>query len=186
MFVTVSELIGLSGLPGTSQGLRVALNKRAAGTPELVRRREGTKAFEYHVDCLPDEARKVVQARAARRVLTESRASVPAPVTSARNTELAVGGEKVQSELSVYRKCPAVLEQKLRSLTDTQKAVADARMLLACEIERLMDERGLNMKRKQAIEHIASESKAGTLPEHVQRTVPAAHLFGFDGGKNSR
>ena len=42
MFVTVNELIGLPGLPGTVQGVRYTLNKCAAGLPEMMRRRQGT------------------------------------------------------------------------------------------------------------------------------------------------
>ncbi|MCP1065734.1 hypothetical protein M5G07_10620 [Serratia symbiotica] len=43
----------MPGLPGTAQGLRLALKKRAGTAPDLVRKREGSKAFEYHIDCLP-------------------------------------------------------------------------------------------------------------------------------------
>uniref|UniRef100_UPI00244E53AF DNA-binding protein n=1 Tax=Rahnella sp. ChDrAdgB13 TaxID=1850581 RepID=UPI00244E53AF len=77
MFIVAKELLGVVGLPATVKGIREALCRLSAGTPEWVRKREGTKAFEYHVDCLPEEARKVVQARAAQRVLAESRASAP-------------------------------------------------------------------------------------------------------------
>ncbi|STV62419.1 Mu DNA-binding domain [Klebsiella pneumoniae] len=70
MFVTVNELIGIPGLPSTVQGLRLTLNKRASGSPELVRKREGSKAFEYHVDCLPEEARRTFMERITGSCLT--------------------------------------------------------------------------------------------------------------------
>ncbi|MGJ3444071.1 DNA-binding protein [Enterobacter sp. PTB] len=53
MFLSVNEMIGLPGVPGTAQGVRHLLNKAAGDMVELKRKREGTKAFEYHIDCLP-------------------------------------------------------------------------------------------------------------------------------------
>lgn len=176
MFVVAKELLGVPGLPATAKGIREALCRFTEGSPALYRKRGGTKAFEYHVDCLPEQARQVVQARIARKLLAESRAAMPAVVDCV--CEVAVGGQKVQAELAIYRKCPALLDKKLRELTDNQKAVADARILLAQEVLRLMaksDDGGLNMKRKQAVEHIASESVAGTLPERVQQAADVAN-----------
>uniref|UniRef100_UPI00244E4771 DNA-binding protein n=1 Tax=Rahnella sp. ChDrAdgB13 TaxID=1850581 RepID=UPI00244E4771 len=77
VWLTAKECVSLPGMPGMEHNVRNKLDKLAGGSVELRRRREGTKAFEYHVDCLPEEARKVVQARAAQRVLAESRASAP-------------------------------------------------------------------------------------------------------------
>lgn len=177
MFVTVNELIGLPGLPGTVQGVRYTLNKCAAGLPEMMRRRQGTKAYEYNVDCLPDVAREAVQARMARQLLAQS-ASLPVKATARGELVTGAGGEKVQRELALYRKCPALQEKKLRELTDSQKAVGDARMVLVQEVLRLMDSSengGLSMKRKQAVEFIADASVAGTLPDYVQRAADIAN-----------
>ena len=63
MFVTVNELVGVPGLPTTQQGLRYSLKKSAGNSPELVRKRAGSKAFEYHIACLPEQAREIVTAR---------------------------------------------------------------------------------------------------------------------------
>ncbi|HCR2154493.1 TPA: Mu transposase C-terminal domain-containing protein [Enterobacter asburiae] len=57
MFVTVNELVGVPGLPTTLQGLRYSLKKCADNSPELVRKRAGSKAFEYHISVLPPEVR---------------------------------------------------------------------------------------------------------------------------------
>ncbi|VFS44664.1 Uncharacterised protein [Enterobacter cancerogenus] len=177
MFVVAKELVGIPGLPATTKGVREALFRLSSGHPDFVRKREGTKAFEYHVDCLPDAARQAVQARLARQLLAQS-ASLPVKAT-ARGEQLAgAGGEKVQRELALYRKCPALQEKKLRELTDSQKAVGDARMVLVQEVLRLMDSSengGLNMKRKQAVEFIADASVAGTLPDYVQRAADIAN-----------
>lgn len=177
MYVTVNELIGLPGLPGTVQGVRYTLNKCAAGLPEMMRRRQGTKAFEYNVDCLPDSAREAVQARMARQLLAQS-ASLPVRASAKGELVTGAGGEKVQRELALYRKCPALQEKKLRELTDSQKAVGDARMVLVQEVLRLMNSSengGLSMKRKQAVEFIADASVAGTLPDYVQRATDIAN-----------
>lgn len=56
MFLTANELVGIPGLPGTVQGIRNRLNKLSGDHPELIRKRTGTKAFEYHIDCLPEAA----------------------------------------------------------------------------------------------------------------------------------
>ncbi|MBH1915688.1 transposase, partial [Serratia marcescens] len=72
MFLSVNELIGLPGLPGTAQGLRLALKKRADNSPDLVRKRQGSKAFEYHIDCLPEAARAAATERHYKSVLEQS------------------------------------------------------------------------------------------------------------------
>lgn len=85
---------------------------------------------------------------------------------------------KVQRELALYRKCPTLQDKKLRELTDSQKAVGHARMVLVQEVLRLMDSSengGLSMKRKQAVEFIADASVAETLPDYVQRAADIAN-----------
>lgn len=171
VWLTAKECVSLPGMPSMEHNIRNKLDKCAGGHLELRRRREGSKAFEYHVDCLPDTARAAVQARMARQVLTDSRELITA---GAERGDVAVtGGEKVQVEIELYRKCPALLEKKLRTLTDTQKDIADARMVIAQEVARLINE--MQMKRKQAVEYIAGESVAGTLPERVQRAAAIAN-----------
>ncbi|ATF92379.1 Mu transposase, C-terminal [Cedecea neteri] len=174
MFVTVNELVGLPGLPGTVQGIRVALDRLSGGSSTLIRKREGTKAFEYHVDCLPAAVREVVLGRHAEAVLQkpEVQGQLPlepmAPAAKARAESL-----RVSVELEVMRKCPALLERRLGSLTDSQRQIADARITLVCEVRRLMDEAGMN--RKQAVELISIRSREGTLPERVQRAADIAN-----------
>ncbi|WP_312836818.1 transposase [Pantoea sp.] len=178
MFVTVNELMGLPGLPGTLQGLRFTLNKRAAGLPEMVRRRAGTKAYEYHIDCLPEAAQDIVRARVARQLLQRSAGTSVSGGAAKSGLVTRAGGEKVQQVLGLYRKCPALLDKGLRSLTMNQKAVGDARMVLVQEVLRLMSKSqdgGLNMTRRQAIAFISASSREGTLPDHVQRAAGIAN-----------
>ncbi|EDE8445107.1 multidrug DMT transporter permease, partial [Salmonella enterica subsp. enterica serovar Pomona] len=63
MFVVAKELVGIPGLPVTTKGIREALVRFSGEHPEFVRKREGTKAFEYHIDCLPGRAREIVKRR---------------------------------------------------------------------------------------------------------------------------
>ncbi len=54
MWVDVSELLNRPGMAGTPQGVRYKLNQL---TSVQKRKRQGSKAFEYHIDCLPEETR---------------------------------------------------------------------------------------------------------------------------------
>ncbi|SQC93455.1 Mu DNA-binding domain [Cedecea neteri] len=147
MFVVVKDLLGLPGLPATTKGIREALERASGDSPVLVRKREGSKAFEYHVDCLPAAVREVVLGRHAEAVLQkpEVQGLLPlepmAPAAKARAESL-----RVSVELEVMRKCPALLERRLGSLTDSQRQIADARIALVLEVRRLMNELSMNRK----------------------------------------
>lgn len=172
MFLTVNELTGLPGLPGTLPGIRMAMNKRASGSPDLIRKRAGTKAFEYHTDCLPEAAREMVMQRHVNQVLEQSPGTQVAVVERKRDVA------KVNIELEVLRKCPALLERKLGSLTDKQRAVADARMALVQEVFRLMNPQIEGVKgltRKDAVELLALRSRDGSLPDKTQKAADAAN-----------
>lgn len=179
MFVVVKELMGLPGLPATTKGIRESLERASGGSSELVRKREGSKAFEYHIDCLPAAAREVVLARRAEAVLQKSgvQESLPlTPVVSGSGDAAAgttVGTIKVSAELEIMRKCPALLERRLGSLTDGQRQTADARITLVLEVQRLMSELGMN--RKKAVALISERSRQGTLPERVQKAADMAN-----------
>lgn len=167
MFLSVNELVGLSGLPGTVQGVRYVLNKSAGDSSELKRKREGSKAFEYHIDCLPAEAREVVRQRHYASVLEQSGCkSVDVPVP---NKKVAV---KPSQELDLLRQCPALLEREVGSLTDKQKQIADARALLAQEVETLIN---AGMSRSAAVQLIADRSRDGSLPDRVMVAADVAN-----------
>uniref|UniRef100_UPI0030176AFF DNA-binding protein n=3 Tax=Providencia TaxID=586 RepID=UPI0030176AFF len=121
MYLTANELIGLPELPGTVQGIRLALKKRTGKHPEFVRKREGTKAFEYHIDCLPEAAQEVIKQRHFNAVL-EQKKTDNALEKTVSNTSV-----KPVDELALMRQCPALLEREVSSLTADQKSIADAR-----------------------------------------------------------
>lgn len=172
MFLTVNELTGLPGLPGTLPGIRMAMNKRAAGSPDLVRKRAGTKAFEYHADCLPEMAREIVMQRHINQVLEQQTGTQVVVVERKRDVA------KLNIELELIRKCPALLERKLSTLTDKQKKTAEARIVLVQEVIKLMNPQIEGMKgftRKDAVELIATRSREGTLSDMAQQAAEVAN-----------
>ncbi|WP_146226791.1 DNA-binding protein [Serratia symbiotica] len=158
MYVVAKELLGLPGLPTTTKGIREALSRYSGGLPEMVRKRAGSKAFEYHIDCLPAQAREAVRQRHFKSVLEQSGCkSDGLPIK--RNSLV-----KPREELEIMRQCPALVEREVATLTDDQKKVADARALLAQEVEKL---RAAGMSRIAAVTFIADGSRQGTLPARV-------------------
>lgn len=124
MWITAKECAGIGGLPTREHNVRARLDRVIENKPELRRKREGTKAFEYHIDCLPAEAQKVLRKRLTHQVLED--AQLPAVVE-----QKAVKNVAVRDELEVMVKCPELALREVQALTDKQKAIADARILLA-------------------------------------------------------
>lgn len=169
MFLTVKELVGQPGLPKTEKGIRQALSKCVNGASELSRKREGSKAFEYHVDCLPREAREAVLARHYQQVV-EVANNTPVAVTAPAERKTSI---KPRESLDVFRQCPALLEREVSQLTDKQKAVANARSALALEVLKLYDQTGLS--RNAAVNYIVDGSRAGTLPGPLMQMAELAN-----------
>lgn len=167
MFATVNELAGLPGLPGSLPGIRMALKKRACNAPDLIRKRTGSKAFEYHVDLLPAEAKEMYQLQHRRKtVASHDNQNVQPPA------DAVVKSTATMNALDVIRSHPAVADRKVQELSKKQKEIADARMALVYEVLRLMDD---GATRKAAVLFIANESKAGTLPESLQEAACKAN-----------
>lgn len=166
IWLTAKECVSLPGLPLMEHNIRNRLDKASGESLNLRRRRPGSKAFEYHVDCLPEKAREIVKQRHYNAVLeqTDCRTLV---LPERKSTVV-----KVDAELEVLRKCPALLERKLAALTDKQKRIADARMTLVLEVRKLMEVG--NMKRKPAVELVASRSREGTLSDYAQQAAEVA------------
>ncbi|EDH1767459.1 transposase [Salmonella enterica] len=164
MFFSVNDLTGVPGLPGTVQGIRWTLNRATEQNPEWRRKREGTKAFEYHIDCLPEQAREIVKRRLFNQVVASAehcQADARVSVTS-----------KARQELVLMQKCPALATREADKLTEQQRLIADARCVLVREVDRL---RNLNETRAGAIAFISAESRNGSLPERLQRAVDQAN-----------
>ncbi|EEG3121456.1 DDE-type integrase/transposase/recombinase [Salmonella enterica subsp. enterica] len=164
MFFSVNDLTGVPGLPGTVQGIRWTLNRATEQNPEWRRKREGTKAFEYHIDCLPEQARAVVKRRLFNQVVASAencQADARISVTS-----------KARQELVLMQKCPALATREADKMTEQQRLIADARCVLVREVDRL---RNLSETRAGAIAFISAESRNGSLPERLQRAVDQAN-----------
>ncbi|WP_305781685.1 DNA-binding protein, partial [Candidatus Sodalis sp. SoCistrobi] len=159
IWLTAKECVSLPGLPRMQQNIRSRLDKATGNSAELRRRREGTKAFEYHIDCLPEQAREIVRQRHYKSLIAQAPAQL-VDESVKRSTAI-----KSRDELAIMRQCPALLERKVQALNDHQKQIADARMRLAQEVIRLQQ---VGMTRIAAVTFIVEESKAGTLPEALQ------------------
>ncbi|MFT4466051.1 MAG: DNA-binding protein [Sodalis sp. (in: enterobacteria)] len=63
IWVTVQEFTGLPGLPGSAPNVRKKLETFVQDNAALCRKREGSKAMEYHLSALPAEIRAAVLKR---------------------------------------------------------------------------------------------------------------------------
>ncbi|EOA7538269.1 DNA-binding protein, partial [Escherichia coli] len=110
MFASVKELVGLPGMPGTEQGVRYSIRKYA--TSETSRRRqEGTKGFEYSIDCLPEVTQQALRERYALQLMTQKADESPAPVvTKARRSPAVVDA------VEAYRGSPQLMVERLNAL----------------------------------------------------------------------
>ncbi|MDP8834542.1 Mu transposase C-terminal domain-containing protein [Serratia marcescens] len=171
MFYVAKELVGIPGLPKTAKGIREALCRFSAGSEELVRKRSGSKAFEYHINCLPDVAQQSLRSRQIKELMNGSAKELPATATNPPVQPRAKGTE--ESKIAVYRKCPALMEQKLNILTAAQRQTADARMALVVEVMRLGELPGFSCAK--AIREIVRQAQAAELPERLAEAVSAAN-----------
>ncbi|WP_334469533.1 Mu transposase C-terminal domain-containing protein [Arsenophonus sp. PmNCSU2021_1] len=170
MFVVAKELIGVMGLPKTTKGIREILARLTKNTPDLVRKRPGTKAYEYHIDCLPAEAQCAIRERHLQQLM------IAAPVDAAAKqptvSKVSTDPEKL-GKLEVYRRCPALLGNKLADLTDKQRQIADARMLLVQHILTIGQQPRYSCA--QAIRFIVQQAKTGQLPESIAQAAQVAN-----------
>ena len=109
MWLTVSELVKYQSLPNTIRGCRKALDKLANKKPNMRRKRDGSKAFEYNSSELPIEIQQEIQ------------------------------DEFTQSIVKQCHKKNIVVTKKLelKELTTKQRDIADARMALVAYVSDL-------------------------------------------------
>ncbi|EBW6040527.1 DDE-type integrase/transposase/recombinase [Salmonella enterica] len=164
MYVVAKELIGIPGLPGTEKGMRQALKRLSGNDQSVTRKRQGTKAIEYHIDCLPENIRQQLVERQTQQLVKQA-SELFAVTTKHRVT--------ARDEVGIMEQCPAVVEQALHQLTDAQKAIASARILLAVEVHTLREHAG--MTRTGAIDWIVQGSRTGNLPPRVLEAASVAN-----------
>lgn len=170
MFVVAKELIGVMGLPKTTKGIREILARLTKNTPALVRKRQGTKAYEYHIDCLPIEAQCAIRERHLQQLMIA--APVDDAVKKTTVSKVNTDPEKL-GKLDVYRRCPALVGNKLADLTDKQRQIADARMLLVQHIITIGQQPRYSCA--QAIRFIVQQAKQGQLPESITQAAQVAN-----------
>lgn len=71
MWITSKEASGLAVMPLTPGKARAKLDKLSGCVESLKRKRKGSKAFEYHINCLPDETRVYLLQRQANEIAAE-------------------------------------------------------------------------------------------------------------------
>lgn len=178
MFVSVNELIGLPGVPGTAQGVRYAV-KKWASTDHHKRQRPGTKAIEYSIDCLPEVTQKAIRERYMAQLMEAKTPQEPAkPVVRRQRAPDAI------SPLEAYRGSPQLMEERLSALTENQRQVADARAALVREVF-LLEDQG-NIGRLKAINYVVSKARSGELPPLLQAAAVTANAKRGSGRTISR
>lgn len=120
--------------------------------------------IEYSVDSLPLTAQEALRDQLYQSILTTKNDVCE---VSRKNSSV-----KPREELVLIRQCPALLEREVGSLTDKQKEIADARAVLAMEVEKLRD---AGMSRTAAVNYISIESRKGTLPAHLLKAAEMAN-----------
>ncbi|EEG3089814.1 TPA: Mu transposase C-terminal domain-containing protein [Salmonella enterica subsp. enterica serovar Enteritidis] len=178
MFVSVNELVGLPGVPGTVQGVRYAV-KKWASTDCHKRQRSGTKAIEYSIDCLPEVTQKAIRERHIAQLMEVKEPQEPAkPVVRRRRDPDAI------SPLEAYRGSPQLMEERLNALTENQRQVADARAALVREVFLLEDQGDIG--RLKAINYVVSKARSGELPPLLQAAAVTANAKRGSGRTISR
>ncbi len=167
IWLAAKECVGLPDFPTRLQNIRSRLDKYSGENENYRRRRDGTKAFEYHIDCFPEHIQEIIKSRFYAQAL-ETQVPVivePSETKTPRSTQLA-------TDLDLMRQCPALLDRKVGELTGNQKDIADARAILAQEVLKLIR---LGSSRTAAVKMISEQSRDHTLPPHLQRAADAAN-----------
>ncbi|EAP7663531.1 transposase [Salmonella enterica] len=179
MWVTAKECVGLPDLPAMEHNIRHRLTKAASGNVEWLRRREGTKAIEFKIDCLPYSAQQVLRERYVAQLMETETPQEPAkPVVRRQRDPDAI------SPLEAYRGSPQLMEERLNALTENQRQVADARAALVREVF-LLEDLG-NIGRLKAINYVVSKARSGELPPLLQAAAVTANAKRGSGRTISR
>lgn len=165
-------------MPATTKGIREALQRYAGGEDDCARRRPGTKAIEYSVDCLPEVTQKALRERYVAQLMETEPQETAKPVVRRRRDPDAI------SPLEAYRGSPQLMEERLNALTENQRQVADARAALVREVF-LLEDKG-NLGRLKAINYVVSKARSGELPPLLQAAAVTANAKRGSGRTISR
>ncbi|WP_096989835.1 Mu transposase C-terminal domain-containing protein [Escherichia coli] len=167
MFVSVNELVGLPGMPGTAQGVRYSI-KKLASSEHFWRKRAGSKTIEYSIDCLPPVTQQALRERYVAQLMATApqEMTVQPPVKRERK-------QNVVQPVEAYRGSPQLVEERLNALTENQRKVAEARIALVCEVLRISQDPGFSCA--NAIRFIVSRLAQGNLEERLESLVITAN-----------
>ncbi|MBN3068183.1 transposase [Pectobacterium brasiliense] len=150
----------LPGIPGTRPGITA----RAKNSGWLSRPRVGQGGgYEYSLESMSSDIQNKIREHYYNTLLQQQPVNAPAVAkTTASSSQL----------LEIVRQCPAVLDQKTAEMTQKQRDIADARMVMVVEVLRLED---TGLSRIKAINFICDRSRSGDLPTHLQKYVDLAN-----------
>lgn len=109
MWFTVQELTACHSFPNTERGGRKFLDKIVKDKPDIKRKRQGTKAFEYAFSGLPEQIQNELCHRYSVSIVKAKPKSLPADLR----------------------------QVELKTLTEKQREVAGARMALVAQVAQL-------------------------------------------------
>ncbi|HAF6280279.1 TPA: hypothetical protein G9F26_004504, partial [Salmonella enterica] len=155
LWVTLDELISLDEIKTS----RATLFRMAKRDNWKYQQRVGNRGvtYEYSVNSLPESIRQALTDYRAKQLVNVETKEV-APVTTKHRVT-------ARDEVGIMEQCPAVVEKALHQLTQAQKEIASARILLAAEVHNLRENAG--MTRTGAIDWIVQGSRTGNLPPRV-------------------
>ncbi|ASD96830.1 DDE-type integrase/transposase/recombinase [Salmonella enterica] len=166
MWVAMTDLVSLCGLPNSLPGLHKKAKKEFWGT----RFRPGVKGkvLECNSETLPLAVQSVLRERYVARLMEAETSQEPAkPVVRRQRDPDAI------SPLEAYRGSPQLMEERLNALTENQRQVADARIAIVREVLRIGNEPGFTCAK--AIRFIVRQSETGELNERVAAFVAVAN-----------
>lgn len=167
MFVSISELVGLPGMPGTAQGVRYSI-KKLASSEHFWRKRKGSKAIEYSIDCLPKITQQALRERHVEQLIANTPQEQAIQLPAKRDHR-----QNAVHPVEAYRGSPQLVEERLNALTENQRKVAEARIALVCEVLRIGQEPGFSCA--SAIRFIVSRLAQGKREERLESLVITAN-----------
>ena len=164
--------LGLAGVAATERGVNIEAGKRSWRPSILARRRAGRGGgWEYHVDLLPEAARRELKKRqdtllisARQETLRETIAATPGTLAVSPDVPAKAPVRRPHAGQSVQTIAP-------ETLTARQRLVAEARAYLCLEVERraILHE----TSERQAIVHLVDEGNRGLKrPEDLRTASP--------------
>lgn len=161
-FLSAAELakFQLALLPKTPQGISGRAKKQGWVTRKRAKVGGG---LEYEIASMPVEVQEAVQAKLIEQAIHDT-PTLP---------------ESVKAPIKINKKSQQLglipIEQGLQHLTNRQRAVADARLVLVGYVLNLYENKGLKLGIKDATRYVVEQIQSGKLPDDKQYFVGIAN-----------